>query len=114
MVPSISALMNDFAEDNLLLSEVGKSLAELAPERKKELGAWLDLPPSKDPDNNLLAKALEALWPESIDIDTLIKHLRPQKDYFTISNYRLFIRDLGKRIKKEEQKKFLNFLLKNF
>lgn len=108
LIPVISARIADFEENQLFLSEAGRTLVELDPKRKEDLKAWLDLPPTDQQDNQLLVQALEALWPEHIDLDTLIKHLRPQTDYFLIGRYRIFLKDLPTRLTKNQREQVLS------
>lgn len=106
----ISARVTDYEENQILLSAAGRALVELDLNRVTDLKAWLDLPKDIDPDNTLLAQALDTLWPEHIDLDSLIKHLRPQKDYYSVGRYRMFLLDLPKRLTSEQRPQVLSAL----
>lgn len=110
VLKAIAAKIKDYEEGLLFLSVAGRALVELAPPRARELKPWLDLPPDIDPDNELLSQALDALWPQHIDLKILINHLRPHRNYYSVGSYDLFLKDLPKRLTPEERAELVSSL----
>lgn len=56
------------------------ALAKVADQaHKRALRPLLALSPVEDPEDELTGTALQAMWPEAIDIDTLLRRLRPPR-----------------------------------
>jgi hypothetical protein len=113
------SLVENMDENPLVLKDSARALKKLAPDKVAVLKSWLDWPEEKDKDNELLGFALDALWPDFIDIDRLITSLRPQEEH-RIGRYWLFLNDLPKRLTDKQRDKLLdtfsdelNVLLKN-
>ena len=108
-VPAIESLVPDFSEHQHIISFAGITLAAIDPGRAKRLKPWLDLSRENDPDDLLLCQALESLWPDHIDLKTLINSLKPST-YTNSATYRLFLKDLPKRLNSSQRKEVIDAL----
>ena len=109
-ISTLATVVTDFSEDIYIRSEAGYALVALDPDQTGLLKEWLDIPKEHDRDNILLCQALDALWPTFINLDELIKHLRPHREYYTVGKYRMFLRELPNRFNAEQRRDVIDAL----
>lgn len=83
------------------------ALKEAAPEELSVLKAWFHLSPEQDSENDLLGTALDLLWPDHIDLATVITNLHEQRsDHF--GPYRTFLHELPTRLSPSDRARMLD------
>ena len=103
----LTSIVKDPNENDVVRRYAATALAETAPGQLPVLKAWLDLPAEQDPDNDLLGTALDLLWPDYIDLETLITHLRPQQsDHF--GRFWLFLSQLPTKLTPHDRARLLD------
>jgi hypothetical protein len=109
LTSELLTVLRDLQEDSIILIVAAEALAVTAPEQLPVLKDWLDMPREKDPKNYLLGTALDLLWPDHIDLNTLITHLRPQESAH-LGTYWSFFLALTKRLSPDDRAQLLDVL----
>jgi len=107
LTSELLTVLRDSQEDSIILIVAAEALAVTAPEQLPVLKDWLDIPHEKDPKNYLLGTALDLLWPDYIDLNTLITHLRPQASAH-LGTYWSFFLSLNKRLSPDDRAQLLD------
>jgi hypothetical protein len=68
------------------------------PEQRLAMAGLLHLPDTEDPDDDLLAAAIEALYPEMLSTEDLLAALRPRRNRNYVGPYLLQLSSLPQRI----------------
>ena len=109
LTSELLTVLRDSEEDSIILIVAAEALAVTVPEKLPILKDWLDFPREKDPKNYLLGTALDLLWPDHIDLNTLITHLRPQPSTH-LGTYWSFFLALPKRLSADDRAQLLDAL----
>lgn len=107
LTSELLTVLRDLQEDSIILIVAAEALAATAPEQLPVLKDWLDMPREKDPKSYLLGTALDLLWPDYIDLNTLITHLRPQASA-NLGTYWSFFLSLNKRLSPDNRAQLLD------
>ena len=107
LTSELLSVLRDSKEKSVILSIAAETLAVTAPEQLPVLKDWLTLPVEKDPENDLLGTSLDLLWPDYIDLNTLIAHLRPQSSAHIGTHWSFFL-SLDKRLSPDDRAQLLD------
>lgn len=108
------SILEDRNEKFMIWRDAAYALADIAPEQLPVLKRWLDLPKEQDPDKDFLGTALDLLWPDHIDLDTMIAHLYPQYSRHHVGRYYSFLFGLSKKLSSDERAKLLDTFANEF
>ena len=109
-ISTLKTVLTDFLENIHIRSEAGYALVDLDPGQTGILKEWLEILEEHDRDNILVCQALDALWPNFLNLNELIKYLGPRSEYYAVGKYRLFLKELPNNLNAEQRREVIDAL----